>query len=101
MQPRWVCSLRVCLRVLCCRRMPLWQTSNVAVLSAVARPLATRQMCRGLRASTQRVALRVKRCVLSLVIAIYEAVTMTICAVNRAPRMPIWCSCVSMARSAI
>ena len=101
MPRRWVCSLRVCPRVSRCPWRPLRRTSTVVAQGVWVRPLAMRQICRGLRASMLRVALRVIRCVLATVIAIYEVVTMTICAVSPALRMPTWCSCVNMARSVI
>ena len=101
MPRRWVCSLRVCPRVLRCPWRPLRRTSTVVAQGVWVRPLAMRPICRELRASMLRVALRVRRCVLASVIVIYEAATTTICVVSPALLMPIWCSCVSMARSAI
>ena len=101
MPRRWVCSLRVCPRVSRCPWRLSLRTSTVVAQGVWVRPLATRPICRGLRASMLRVVLRVRRCVLASVIVIYEDVTMTICAVSPALRMPIWCSCVSMARSVI
>ena len=101
MPRRWVCSLRVCPRVLRCPWRPLRRTSTVVAQGVWVRPLAMRPICRGLRDSIRRVALRVRRCVLASVIVTYEAATTTICAVSPALRMQIWCSCVNMARSAI
>ena len=101
MPRRWVCSLRVCPRVSRCPWRPSLRTSTVAAQGVWVRPLAMRQICRVLRASMLRVVLRVAYCVLASVIVIYEAAITTICVVSPALRMPIWCSCVSMARSAI
>ncbi len=101
MPRRWVCSLRVYPRVLRCPWRPSLRTSTVVAQGVWVRPLAMRPMCRGLRALMLRVALRVKWCVLASVIVTYEAATTTTCAVSPALRMPIWCSCVSMARSVI
>ena len=101
MPRRWVCSLRVCPRVSRCPWRLSWQTSTVVAQGVWVRLLAMRPICRELRDSMLRVALRVRRCVLALVIVTYEAATMTICAVSPALRMPTWCSCVSMARSVI
>ena len=101
MPRRWVCSLRVCPRVLRCPWRPLRRTSTVVAQGVWVRPLAMRPMCRELRALMLRVALRVRRCVLASVIVTYEVATTTICAVSHALRMPTWCSCVSMARSVI
>ena len=101
MPRRWVCSLRVCPRVSRYPWRPLRRTLTVVAQGVWVRPLAMRPICRELRASIRRVALLVRCCVLASVIVIYEVVTMTICAVNPALRMPTWCSCVSMARSVI
>ena len=101
MPRRWVCLLRVCQRVSRCPWRPLRRTSTVVAQGVWGRPLAMRPICRELRASIRRVALRVRRCVLASVIVTYEVVTTTICAVSPALRMPTWCSCVSMARSVI
>ncbi len=63
MPRRWVCSLRVCPRVLLCPWMSSWQTSTVAVHSAWARHLVMRLIYQGFRVLMLMAALRVRRCV--------------------------------------
>ncbi len=101
MPRRWVYLLRVYLRVLCCPWMPLWPILIAAAQRVVARPPDMRPIYQRLRVSMQMIALRVKCCVLASKIAIYVVAIMTICAVSHALRMPTWCSCASMAISAI